>query len=199
MTTQSTTARPGYDTLSQVFHWMSAALIILALLPLGFYAHWLGDGPVRAGILDHWHKPLGLLIIAITVFRLGWKALRPAVREARGLTPLEAIASRTAHRLLYLLLLAMPLSGLLMSQGAGRPTSFFGLFSIPQMLALNPALKPREQYYYKLGVFLHETLFCWALVAVLVIHICGALKHRYVDGDRGYFRRMLGRTTDTVV
>jgi cytochrome b561 len=30
-----------------------------------------------------------------------------------------------------------------------------------------------------------------------VIHICGALKHRYVDGDRRYFSRMLGRATDT--
>ena len=197
MPPENTAASPGYDALSQVFHWVSAALIILALLPLGFYAHWLGDGPVRAAILDHWHKPLGLLVIAITVLRLVWKAVRPPVREARGLKPWESLASRFAHVSLYILLLAMPLSGLLMSQGAGRPTSFFGLFSIPQMLALDPSLKPREQAAYKLGVLLHETLFCWILVAILVIHICGALKHRYVDGDRGYFRRMLGRVTET--
>ena len=198
MPPENTAARPGYDALSQVFHWVSAALIILALLPLGFYANWLGDGPVRAAILDHWHKPLGLLVIAITVLRLGWKALRPPVQEARGLRPWESLASRFAHLSLYVLLLAMPLSGLLMSQGAGRPTSFFGLFSIPQMLALDPSLKPREQAAYKLGVFLHETLFVWILIAILVIHICGALKHRYVDGDRGYFRRILGRATETM-
>lgn len=197
MTMETTTTSSGYDTLSQVFHWITAALIIVALLPLGFYANWLGDGPVRASILDHWHKPLGLLVIAVTVLRLGWKAVRPPVSEARGLKPWEGLASRIAHRLLYILLLAMPLSGLLMSQGAGRPTSFFGLFSIPQMLALDPALKPREQYFYKLGTFLHGTLFVWILVAILVIHICGALKHRYVDGDRSYFRRILGRATDT--
>ena len=47
MPPENTAAKPGYDALSQAFHWISAALIILALLPLGFYAHWLGDGPVR--------------------------------------------------------------------------------------------------------------------------------------------------------
>ena len=169
---------------------------MVVLFPLGFYANWLGDGPVRAAILDHWHKPLGLLVIAVTVIRIGWSAARPPVREADGLKPWEAATSRMAHRLLYVLLLAMPLSGLLMSQGAGRPTSFFGLFNLPQLLSLDPALGPREQVAYKLGAFLHGTVLNWTLIAVLVVHICGALKHRYIDGDRGYFRRMFGNAAD---
>ena len=186
----------GYDRPSQVFHWLSAVLIIAALMPLGFYADWLGDGPARAAILDHWHKPLGLLVIAITVLRLGWKAIRRPVREAPGLQRWESIASRLAHVMLYGLLLAMPLTGLMMSQGAGRPTSFFGLFSVPQMLALDPSLAPRQQVAYKLGAFLHQTLFTWTLVTVLIIHVAGALKHRYVDGHRSYFRRIWGKTTE---
>ena len=186
----------GYDRLSQLFHWITAALIVVALIPLGFYAHWLGDGPRRAFLLDHWHKPLGLLVIAITLLRLGWKAIRPPVSEAQGLKPWDSITSRSAHGLLYVQLLAMPLSGLLMSQGAGRPTSFFGLFSLPQVLTLDPSLKPREQYAYKLGVLLHETIFVWLLIAILVVHVTGALKHRYLDGDRGYFRRMWGEAAE---
>lgn len=190
------TARPGYDRLSQLFHWTSAVLVMVVLLPLGFYANWLGDGPVRTAILDHWHKPLGLLVIAVTVARLGWKAVRPPVREADGLKRWESVTSRIAHRLLYALLLAMPLSGLLMSQGAGRPTSFFGLFNLPQLLALDPALGPRQQVAYKLGAFLHGTVFDWMLIALLVVHVFGALKHRYIDGDRGYFHRILGTAAD---
>ena len=71
--------------------------------------------------------------------------------------------------------LAMPLSGLLMSQGAGRPTSFFGLFDVPQMLPLDPALGPREQTAYKLGRLLHGTILSWTLFAIIFLHLAGAL------------------------
>ena len=88
MATEQRSGVNGYDRLSQGFHWLSAVLIIAALMPLGFYAYWLGDGPARAAILDHWHKPLGLLVIAISVLRLGWKAIRS--RLARRLPPRRA-------------------------------------------------------------------------------------------------------------
>ena len=103
------------------------------------------------------------------------------------------MASLLAHWSLYALLLVMPLSGLLMSQGAGRPTSFFGLFNLPQFLALDPALTPRQQPAYLLGKFLHTKVFDWVLYTVVALHIAGALKHRFVDGNRLYLRRMLGR------
>lgn len=195
------TPRPAlhgaYDRLSQGFHWITAALMLGAIMPIGIYAANAGDGPSRAYWLDHWHKPLGLLVIALTVARLIWKALRPPVADAPGLTRLEALGSHGAHILLYALLLAMPLSGLLMSQGAGRPTSVFGLFSIPQMLALDPGLAPREQAAYKWGKFLHERVFDWILYAVIAAHVAGALKHRFLDGHRHYFRRMWGKTASS--
>ncbi|HVR89674.1 MAG TPA: cytochrome b [Novosphingobium sp.] len=183
--------RYGYGRAAQAFHWVSAALLVV-LVTLGLYCSWVGDGPVRSYLLDSWHKPLGLSVIALTVLRLAWKAMQSAVGEAEGLARWESVLSRITHWGLYAILLAMPLSGLLMSQGAGRPTSYFGLFELPQMLAVDPALGPREQYYYKLGKWLHKSVFEWALYLIVALHVAGAIKHRYIDGNRAFMRRMWG-------
>ena len=186
---ESLPKRTGYGRGAQVFHWITVLLLTITV-PIGLYSAWIGDGPVRSYLLDSWHKPLGMLVIVLTLLRLGWKATQPAVAGATGLARWESLLSRLTHWALYAILLAMPLSGLLMSQGAGRPTSFFGLFDLPQLLWVDPALGPREQANYKLGKWLHESVFEWALYAIVALHVAGALKHRYVDGDRAFLRRM---------
>ena len=134
----------AYGRGAQAFHWISAALLT-ALVPIGLYCSWIGDGPVRSYLLESWHKPIGLLVIVLTLVRLGWNATQPAIPAAQGLARWESGLSRLTHWALYAAVLAMALSGLLMSQGAGRPTSFFGLFDLPQVLWVDPALGPREQ------------------------------------------------------
>lgn len=186
---ESLPMRTGYGRGAQVFHWITVLLLTITV-PIGLYSAWIGDGPVRSYLLDSWHKPLGMLVIVLTLLRLGWKATQTAVAGATGLARWESLLSRLTHWALYAILLAMPLSGLLMSQGAGRPTSFFGLFDLPQLLWVDPALGPREQANYKLGKWLHESVFEWALYAIVALHVTGALKHRYVDGDRAFLRRM---------
>ena len=185
-------AMPGYDRIAQSFHWLTAILMMGIIMPIGIYAAWIGDGPRRSYLLEHWHKPFGLLMIVLTLARLGWKGHRPAVVEAAGLARWEHALAKLAHWLLYALLLLMPLSGLLMSQGAGRPTPFFGLFDIPQLLPLDPAIPAREHLAYRVGKLLHGTIFDWLLYVTLFLHVAGALKHRFIDRDRAYFRRMWG-------
>ena len=74
--TQSAAA-PGYGNPARVFHWVTAALIFV-LVPLGLTAHWLPDGEVRSTILDSYHKPLGVLVIVLTLAHWhGWPGRRP--------------------------------------------------------------------------------------------------------------------------
>ena len=102
------------------------------------------------------------------------------------------LAARAGHVLLYAILLLMPLAGLVMSEGGGRPISFFGLFTLPQFLPVDPALGPREQYYYKLGKYLHGEVFSWMLYGIFALHMAGVIKHQIIDGDRGFLQRMWG-------
>lgn len=181
----------GYGGISRLVHWLTAALMV-GIVALGLYSSSLPrDIALRDDILVV-HKSLGLLIIVLTVARLGWVLYSPAPLDAGKLRPWERKAAHLGHALLYLVLLLMPLSGLVFSEGAGRDVTFFNLFSLPQFLPLDAALAPREQVYYKIGKYLHENVFQWALYAIFVVHIAGVLKHRLIDGDRDTLRRMWG-------
>lgn len=181
----------GYGGVSRLIHWLSAALMG-GIVGLGLYSSSLPrDIALRDDILVV-HKSLGLLIIALTVARLAWMLYSPAPLDAKTLKPWERTAAHLGHALLYLILLLMPLSGLVFSEGAGRDVTFFHLFSLPQFVPLDAALAPREQVYYKLGKYLHENVFQWTLYAIFVMHLAGVLKHRLIDGDRDTLRRMWG-------
>ena len=62
----------GYGWLSIVFHWTSAVIIIGMfsvgwwMVDLDYYSPWYTDAP-------HYHKSVGLLLIALTLVRLLWK------------------------------------------------------------------------------------------------------------------------------
>ena len=179
-----------YDTISQVLHWSTAALIF-TLVPLGLVAAHIPDGPTRSALLDSWHKPIGITALVLTIIRFGWRTRVSRPAHSARLRRWEKTLARIVHVLLYALLLSMPLSGLLMSEGAGRPISYFGLFHLPQVLPLDTALKPREQYYYILGKKLHEGFIVWSLYFAVVLHIGGVIKHRVFDRDRDSLSRML--------
>ena len=180
----------GYGDVSRWLHWITAALMF-ALVALGLYSKTLADSHWRDVNVD-FHKSLGLLVIIFTVLRLGWIAYYPSTSDD-GAHRWEQAAARVGHTLLYVILLLMPLSGLLMSEGRGHDTSFFGLFAIPAVLPIDAGVAPREQHLYKLGKWLHDWPFQWALYAVFALHIVGVIKHRLIDGDRNFIRRIYGR------
>lgn len=182
----------GYGWPARALHW-STALLIFTNVALGLWSTFLAlDTGPRDRVLDL-HKSLGLLVIVLTVARLCWLAVTPGKLDRTRLAGWEVAAARTGHVLFYAVLLAMPLSGILMSQGSGREIGLFGIVHLPQLLPLDPAIPPRERPLYRAGKFLHDVVFQWSLYAIFAAHIAGVVKHRFVDGDRGFVRRMWGR------
>jgi cytochrome b561 len=79
------------------------------------------------------------------------------------------------HWVLYVLMFAQPLSGILMSQAAGHPVSAFGLFELPVLLDKDPSL---AQFFR--GV--HGAV--WILLVVAVVgHAGAALHHHFIRKD----------------
>ena len=64
----------------------------------------------------------------------------------------QQIAAAAGHGLLYLLLLAQPLSGWMMSSAANYPVTFFGLFQFPALVGANHDLHEALEE-------VHEALF----------------------------------------
>ena len=122
------------------------------------------------------HKAMGLLVIALTLVRIGWRLANPPPPLPAHMTPLERRLAGLGHLAFYMLLLALPLTGwALVSTGkVPRPVSIFGVFDVPPLplpAALHGTAGPG-----------HE-LLGWMMVATLALHVLAAVKHRWFDRD----------------
>ena len=169
-----------YTPPARLLHWLMAALLI-GLLALGFYMSDLPLSPEKLQLYA-WHKWAGVTAFILLAIRLLWRATpRPPALPAS----MSAAAQRMAHLghlALYGLMIAIPLSGWLMSSAKGFQTVYFGVLPIPDLLAKNPELG-------ELLATLHGGLNLLLALTVLG-HAAAALKHHFVDKD-DVLRRML--------
>ena len=92
----------------------------------------------------------------------------------------EKRLARVVHTFLYLVVIAMPISGLVMSSAAGKAPQLFGwVISLP--IAEN---KPLAKFLAKVHLVL-----AWSLLTLLFLHVSGALKHHFIDKNN-ILRRM---------
>ena len=165
-----------YGTLAVALHWI-AALLIAALLAVGFYMVSLPEaGFDKAKILlILYHKELGVLVLLLAAARLAWRLAWPLPRLEPG-PDAQRIAARVVALWLYVLMLALPLTGWIMSSAAAMPVSFFGVGFLPDLVQ-------RDDFLFRAMRRAHEWL-AWTLVALLVLHVGAALWHHFVKRDR---------------
>ncbi len=166
--------RNRYSTVSLLFHW-GIALAILAQVLL-ITAHEATEGQAVSREFVVLHKSLGLTILVVTLARIGWRLLNPALPMPPGTPGWQRIAARATHVGFYLLLIGLPLGGWAASSAGGRDIDFFGLFNWP----LLPLPQSRELA----GQFMdaHEA-GVKVLYVLLALHVLGALKHHFIDRD----------------
>ncbi|MEO7786313.1 MAG: cytochrome b/b6 domain-containing protein, partial [Sphingomicrobium sp.] len=118
-----------YSRTAIALHWLIAVLV-LSTIPLGWYgATFENDAAQNATNI---HKSIGILILAATLVRVGWRlAHKPPALPDTMRPALRRIAKFT-HFLFYALLLILPLSGWWMSSAVPQRHNFgFGLFDVP--------------------------------------------------------------------
>jgi cytochrome b561 len=173
-----------YSGLSRALHWLSA-LIIFALIVVGWYMAGLEDNdPSRAGIYAL-HKSMGVLTVFLLVARLAWLRANPGPELPAVFNAKEKRITKGVQSLLYLLLLLVPMSGYVMSTAAGYPVSFFGLFPMPTLIGESKAI----------AGFAHEAheILAYSILALVALHMAGAIKHRLTNkgGEADVLARML--------
>ena len=168
-----------YTRTAIALHWV-LGFALLGLLAFGVYMTSLPFSPARLKLFN-WHKWAGIVVLALSLVRLAWRLTHRPPADL-PMPAWQRRAAHTAHGLLYLLFLAVPLAGWAYSSAAGFPVVLFGLWPLPDFVpadrALAEAIKP-----------LHAAL-AWTLLAVIVLHVAGAIKHQVIDRD-GLLRRML--------
>jgi len=170
----------SYGLISILLHWLIAAAAV------GLFA--LGTWMVELGYYDRWyrsapqlHKSTGVLMFGVLLVRLAWRHASPGPRPIGS--PLQVRVASAVHGLLYLLLLALMLSGYLISTADGRGIAVFDLFRLPATLS-------GGQGQADLAGQLHR-LLGYAMMALAALHAGAALKHHFIDRDRT-LKRMLG-------
>jgi len=162
-----------YGIVAQTFHWVIVALVVLQFV-LGIHAHGLPISLERLILLAR-HKSIGFTIFGLVVLRLCWRLYSPPPPMPTVPQPLFRIAARLSHGLLYALLLSMPVVGWLLSSASNLTVSWFGLFSLPNLV------RPDRQLAHWL-LFTHQSM-AWLLLAVVTLHIGAALWHHIILRD----------------
>ncbi len=169
----------AYSGGAKFFHWL-IALLVIAMLTLGSTMHEFSDPTFRHQLFTV-HKSLGLTILFLMVIRLLWRLISPPPPLPTFIPKWQRCCANLVHGLLYVILIAMPLSGIIMSTAANHPPSFWGLFivSFPG-ISLSPAI---AHYFSDV-----HAILAWVIMGLLAIHILAALKH-YLEKN-GVFERM---------
>lgn len=171
-----------YGWISVGFHW-GVALVVFGLFGVGLYMVGLGYYDPLYNRLPHWHRSVGILLAIVVVLRLIWRWLSPPPPPLPTHTRWEQRLAKMAHGLLYVLLFALIVSGYLMSTADGRGFSVFGWFEMPALVGRRPGLEDTAGD-------AHEWI-AWSLMALVALHVAGALKHHFIDRD-ATLRRMFG-------
>src|SRR5262249_33105848 len=152
-------------------HW-TTVLLILAAVSLGLT---MIDLPLTSAKLRiyAWHKWIGITVFLVAAVRLAWRARVPPPPLPARMSGLQVRAARAVHALLYLLLLAIPLSGWLYSSATGVSVSYLGLVPLPNLVAKDKALAATL-------LAVHQGLNV-TLAVVLLLHVGAVAKHQWID------------------
>lgn len=171
-----------YHPIARSLHWLMA-LLLASLVSLGVY---MTDLPLSPEKFQYyaWHKWAGVTAFALVCARLLWRLAHPAPALPPTLSTSARWAAHAGHLALYGLMIAIPLTGWLMSSAKGVQTVWFGVLPIPDLLARDKTLGHALAE-------VHEALN-WTMVALVAGHVVAALFHQFVLRD-GTLERMVPR------
>jgi len=173
-----------YGVVYRFLHWIMA-LLILVMIGIGAYMTELAkEDPLRAQLYSM-HKAVGVTLLGLACIRILWILVSRSPAMPVVLQRWEVVLAKATVGLLYLLMLTTPIAGYLMSNAAGKPISYFGLFELPALIGENHDL-------HEVLEEVHEFL-AFTILALVSLHVAGALKHRFIDKDANadVLKRML--------
>lgn len=173
----------GYGVVAIGLHWLVAVVVVgmfilgVWMTGLDYYHEWYKRGPDI-------HRSIGILLFFVLMFRIYWRITNVRPQDEPGTGPVQKKLAHSVHLFLYFMLLAMMVSGYLISTADGRGIDVFGWFEVPAIPPLDI-----ENLEDKAGD-VH-----WYLALVLAgftgLHALAALKHHFIDKDRT-LAKMLG-------
>ncbi|NCP64478.1 MAG: cytochrome b [Paraglaciecola sp.] len=170
-------SKNGYGLWSIFMHWLSAVMVTTMfvcgvwMVDLSFYDPWYKAAPA-------YHKSVGLILSLIVVLRLVLNTMQRKPQQLGGVW--EKRLAGISHRLFYLLLASLFLSGYLISTADGRGIDVFDWFVLP---SLGEWFDNQED----IAGIAHQWL-AYCLIVMVVLHALAAVKHHVVNKDKTLIR-----------
>ncbi len=158
------------------------AICILAMLAMGKFMVSLDESDPLRFNLTQWHKVVGVLLLLLAVARLLWRLTHKAPAHPANAPTWEKHAANVSHLLLYFLILAAPITGWMMVSVSplNIDTVLYRSISWPHIPYLSSL--PNKGDLSPLFHSFHQNV-TEAMIAVLLLHIAGAIKHKLIDKD----------------
>jgi len=169
-----------YGSVTKWFHW-GMAILIIALLIIGLVMTDM-DNSLLKGQFYGLHKATGFLVFFLAIARLIWRWINPVPKLDRGIPFIIKLIATNNIRLLYVMIILYPLSGIMMTLFGGHTLNFYGLFEIFPF-EKNIALAQQAHFF-------HTAVFLYLLIASLTAHVMGAIYHHFIRRDNT-LQRML--------
>lgn len=182
-----------YNKIAVILHGV-VGLLLVAMFALGFWMHELPK-ELKVESLDlfnlgvytvafqeptslrtfyfNLHKSIGVTVLALILLRVFWRLTHAAPEFPATMKDWEKKLADAVHKGLYVLMLAMPISGILMATYSKYGILWFG---IPLVAGLDNAAM-RETFKEA-----HEMVGA-ALLLLIVLHVGAAIKHKVIDKD----------------
>jgi cytochrome b561 len=160
-----------YRSIVVWIHWITA-LVVVCQVVIGFTFANMAKGPERMEVFT-WHKTIGALILILALVRLAVRLMNPPPPYPSDFPKWERAAAVWSHRLFYLLLIVIPLTGLAAVSGRAQDGTVPLLFGLK--LPAIPGIGPDNEF-----GDVHEILV-FTTLALLVIHVGAALKNQFTS------------------
>jgi cytochrome b561 len=175
--------RANYSPAQKTLHWLVFVLVVL------LYGITYGEGFFPRGSPGRdwiwWlHVSFGLLLAAVLIVRIATRMRLGTPAAVSSIHPLEERVARLTHLLLYVLMVAVVILGVVLALYRGNALSFFGLFTIPSPIAADRETARSIQELHNLGAT--------ALVILAGFHAAAALWHHLFRRDEVLERMLPG-------
>lgn len=162
-----------YRKIVMWIHWITAILVIMQVY-IGFMFHRvLEQGTPERAFVFGWHKTWGALILLLALARLAVRLMNPPPPYPSDYPKWKRFVSVWNHRLFYILLIALPLTGL--AAVSGRAEDGWVQLQLGLKLPAIPGI-PKENEFGDV----HEVLV-WSTLALVVLHVSAAFYNQFVD------------------
>lgn len=143
------------------------------ILDLGIYTWQLSEAATPRTFYFNLHKSLGVTVMALIALRILWRMTHQPPAMLSSHQEWEKKLAKGMHHLLYLLMVALPVSGIIMASYSKYGIKWFGI----NFISGSDNKEMRDIFE---GV--HEVIGIIMLL-VIALHIAGALKHKFIDKD----------------